>query len=201
MLLALGLSVMLLSAIVAFAARNNSPQMLVNPNGANKAAQSMLSAVCSGDYSAASSFMYGRPSLGSRPEDGSLAVELLWTAFLDSLEYEISEDCYVRETGVSLDVKLRSLDIAAVIQGMEIHAKEQLGRRVAAADDVTELYDSDNNFHQEIIDQILRDATMQSLAENKTYLEHTITLDLVFEQGRWWVLPNETLQSVLSGSF
>lgn len=195
-----GLCLMLISIGIAFAAKNNDPQILMNPSGARKTAEKMLTAICSGDYTTASSFMYGNPSLGAEPENASLAVELIWTAFLEGAEYEISGDCYVSESGVSVDITLRTLDVAAVIDGVERNAKELLNWRVAAARDVSELYDDDNNFHQEIIDQVLRDATLLSLTD-KTYQDHAITLDLVFEQGEWWVLPNDTLQHVLSGSF
>ena len=200
-LLALGLAIALAVAGLAILAKDSSPQMLLSPDGAKRTADKMMAAFCDGDYAAASAFIYGSPSLGSEPENSNLAVELIWTAFRESMEYEISGECYVRESGVSVDVTLRALDPSAVILSMEGHAKELLGRRIAAAEDVSELYDADNNFRQEIIDKVLRDATMQSLADNKTYQEYIVTLNLIPEQGKWWVLPDEALQNALSGAF
>ena len=135
------------------------------------------------------------------PEDGNLAVELIWSEFLGSMEFTVSRECYVTDSGVAMDVSVQTLDVPAVIASMEGYAAELLGRRVASAGDLSEIYDSDNNIRQEIKEQILRDATVQALTNNLAYQEHQLTLNLVFEEGKWWVVPDRALQNVLSGSF
>lgn len=200
-LLAVGTTVAVIAVCIALLAKNDAPQMLQYPTGAMRCAKEMLTKLEKGDYTGASEKMYGHPSLGAAPEGGNLAVELLWTAFLDSLEYEMTEKCYVTDTGVAVDVTVRMLDVPAVIASMEDYAKELLGNRVAAAKDMTEVYDSENNFRQEIMDKVLRDATMQVLSENAVYSQQNITLNLVYEKGQWWVVPDPQLQSILSGAF
>lgn len=200
-LLALGTVLAAAAVCIALLAKNDAPKMLQHPADAMRCAKEMMSSLEKGDYTGASERMYGRPSLGTAPEGGNLAVELLWTAFLDSMEYEMAEKCYVTDTGVAVDVTVQMLDVPAVITSMEDYAKELLGKRVAAAKNMTEIYDSENNFRQEIMDKVLRDATMQALSENAVYCQENITLNLVYEKGQWWVVPDTQLQSILSGAF
>lgn len=197
----LGIIVGIISACIALMAKDSSPAMLLQPADAKRCAEKMMTAIHEGDYKMASSMMYGKPNLGSVPEDGNLAVELIWSEFLNSMEFTIHGDCYVEDSGVSVDVSLRTLDVPTVIESMEGHARELLSRRVASAKDLSEIYDADNNFRQEIMDQILRDASLRALTNDLAYKEHDLTLNMVFENGQWWVVPDTALLNVLSGSF
>lgn len=191
----------LASACLALTAKDSSPAIVLHPLGARKCAEKMMIALSGGDYKTASSLMYGSPDLGKVPEDGNLAVELIWSEFLGSMEFTASGECYVTDSGVAMDVSVQTLDVPAVIASMEGYARELLGSRIASAGDLSDIYDSDNNIRQEIKEQILRDATVQSLTNNLAYQEHQLTLNLVFENGNWWVVPDAALQKVLSGSF
>ena len=176
------------------------PVMLMHPKSAVDRAQVLLDVVCDGDYETASEMLYGTPSLGNRPEDSSPAVDLIWAAFLDSLEYTLLGDCYATDSGVAMDVRIRSLDISGVVNGLDSRAQTLMNQRIAAAENATNIYDKNNDFRQELITEVLQEAVRQALAENKTYQEQTISLQLVYEQGQWWVMPETALLNVLAGS-
>lgn len=177
-----------------------SPRMLVQPQAAYNRAQEMMDAICSGDYEQASGFLYGTPSLGSPPETSSPAVNLLWDAFQDSLAYTFPGDCYASDSGVALDVNIRSLDLSDATQALGNHAQALLQERIETAEDSSELYDAQNHYRQELVDKILLEAARQALEENRQYQEHTLSLHLIPAQGEWWVLPEAGLLEVLSGS-
>ena len=197
----LGLTISVFAACVAFLANDNSPQMIQKPTAALKQVGIMMDAIRAGDYDAASVVMYGSPSLGEVPTGDNLAVELIWTEFLRSIEYEISGDCYVSDSGVVVDVSIKTLNVPLVISSMENYADQLLNRQIAAAKDMSDIYDSEDNIHQDVMNKILWEAALQSLENNREYQEQTIGLNLVFEQGQWWIVPDESLQRILSGSF
>lgn len=177
-----------------------TPVVLLRPAGAVERARDMMNAACSGDYETASGMMYGTPNLGNRPADSSPAVDLIWEAFLESLDYTFSGDCYATDSGVAVDANIRYLDVPSAVEGLDSYAQALLSQRIATADDSTEIYDENNNFRQDLVAEILRDATRQVLEENKEYQEQTISLCLIFDQGEWWVMPNADLLNVLSGA-
>lgn len=177
-----------------------APVMLMRPDSAVDRVQTLLDAVCDGDYETASEMLYGTPSLGAHPEDSSPAVDLLWDAFLDSLEYALLGECYATDSGMAMDVCIRSLDISGVVNGLDSRALALLNQRIAAAENAADLYDENNDFRQELIAEVLQEAVRQALAENKAFQEQTISLQLVYEQGQWWVMPETALLNVLAGS-
>lgn len=196
----LGLALAIGTIWIVIGAVDAAPAMLMRPESAVDRAQALLDAVCDGDYETASEMLYGTPSLGTRPENSSPAVDLIWDAFLDSLEYTLLGDCYATDSGVAMDVRVRSLDISGVVDGLDSRAQALLNQRIAAAEDSTDIYDENNDFRQELITEVLQEAVRQALTENKTYQEQTISLQLVYEQGQWWVMPETTLLNVLAGS-
>lgn len=200
LLTALGMALIIGTVWIVTLAIQAKPVMLIRPVAAVDRARDMMTAVCSGDYETASSMMYGTPNLGTCPEDSSPAVDVIWEAFLESLDYTVLGDCYATDSGVAVDVSIRYLDVPGAIEGLDIYAQALLGQRIAAAEDSMEIYDESNNFRQELVTEILQDAASQVLEENKKYQEQTIPLYMVFDQGEWWVVPGADLLNVLSGS-
>ena len=196
----LGLASAVCTIWIVALAISAEPVMLLRPDGAVDRAGDMMEAVCSGDYETASGMLYGHQSLGTCPEDSSPSVNLLWDAFLDSLEFDFAGDCYGTDTGLAIDVNIRSLNILSVIEGLDSRAQTLLNQRIAAAQDITEVYDEDNNFREELIREVLQEATLQALEENKQYQTQTIPLHLIYDGGQWWIMPDSELMNVLSGS-
>lgn len=199
-LMALGIGSLVLALWAVLYGVRSHPAFLQYPVNAEERAKSLLNAVCSGSYDKASDYLYGTPNLGAPTEESTLAVNLVWEAFLDSLEYELVGDCSPEESGVSIEAKLRFLNISSAIGSLDTCAQELLNQRIQAAKSSEELYDEHNEYRKEIIDQVLRDATLRVLEENQDRQERSITLHLVYEDGQWWVLPETDLLGVLSGA-
>lgn len=200
-MMALGILLLLSSLWFIMWAVSSQPIILRRPDAAVERADEMMAAVCKEDYDAVSTMLYGCPNLGTCPEDSRPAVDLLWDAFLESLEYDFPGDCYVDNSGVAIDVAIRYLDVPGVLEGLDSLVQECLNRRISEAEDILEIYDERNDYRQEMITAILCEATAQALKENSTYLEQTIQLHMVYKQGQWWVVPEEALLNVFSGAF
>lgn len=185
---------------VTMSALHTAPIMLAQSAAAVERADLMMSAVCSGDYDLAGSMMYGSPTLGSAPEDGDEAVNMIWDAFIGSFRYEFQGDCYAVDSGVALDVRVTNLDISSVTGALRGYSQAFLNERVAQAEDISEIYDEKNNYREDFVMEILRDATLRALQEDAKTQQQTITLHLVYDQDQWWIMPESALLNVLSGS-
>lgn len=199
-LLVLALALALGTVAAVGRARSAQPVMGQIPEEAVRRAEAMISAACAGDYPGASRYLYGSPSLGEIPEDASPGVKQIWEAFQESLSYEFPGECYMTDSGLTLDVKLRYLDVNEALAGLDARTEALLEQHVQAAQDSEELYDENHNFRQELIDQILEEAVSQVLAEDQTYGETTIALQLVFDREQWWVMPDSALLEILAGA-
>lgn len=199
-LAALGILLAIGTILIVILGINATPAMLKRPTDAVERAEGMLAAVCRGDYETASGMLYGNPNLGTRPEDSSPVADLIWEFFLDSLEYELLGDCYAADSGLAIDIRIRGLDISEAIKDLDSRAQAILDQRVEKAEDMTEIYDDTNNFREEIVSEVLQEATWQVLLENEQYQECIISLNLTYEQDQWWVVPDSDLLNVLAGS-
>lgn len=200
-LTAAGAGILVTTLCLVFYGIHHDPAILKYPARAEARAEEFLNAVCGGDYGRASERLYGLPNLGTPPEGGSEIVSLMWDSFLDSLEYDLLGECYPEGAGVAVDAKIRFADIPAAIQTLGDRSRALLEERILAAESSRELYDENNEYRQEIVAQILRNAATQALADNAQKREQSVTLRLVYEQGQWWVLPEKELLDVLAGAF
>ena len=194
----LGILLMVVTAAVSIASRNAQPRMLESPEAASAQAQRMMDALCAGDYDTAQGYIIGQPDLGAgEPEDA--VSTLLWDAFTDSLSYEFTGLCRVTDTGFARDVSVTCLDVSGVTEAVPQRAKALLEAKAAAAEDKSELYNEDNIYRSELVDQALNDAVTQALSEDAQTVTRDVTLGLIYQDGAWWVVPDQALLKIISG--
>mgnify|MGYP006959352215 CR=1 FL=1 len=186
----LGILLMVVTAAVSIASRNAQPRMLESPEAASAQAQRMMDALCAGDYDTAQGNIIGQPDLGAgEPEDA--VSRLLWDAFTDSLSYEFTGLCRVTDTGFARDVSVTCLDVSGVTEAVPQRAKALLEAKAAAAED--------NSYRSELVDQALNDAVTQALSEDAQTVTRDVTLGLIYQDGAWWVVPDQALLQIISG--
>ena len=78
-------------------------------------------------------------------------------------------------------------------------AKALLEAKAAAAEDKTEIYNEDNSYRNELVDQALNDAVTQALSEDAQTVTRDVTLGLIYQDGAWWVVPDQALLQIISG--
>lgn len=195
----LGVILAVLTLWLSIGNRNAQPVLVKASQGAGQCAQSFLDDLMAGDYAAAGRKLYGSQDLGSGADTESEAGKLIWQAFLDSMELTLEGEPYALPTGVGYDVSAKILDIPAVTAHLQEYARELLTQRVAQAENVSQIYDSSNNYREEFVMELLRDAVRQALQQDIAYREETITLTLTYENGCWWVVPDSALIALISG--
>lgn len=175
---------------------NSTPKVLVDSEALAASAEEVLECARSGDYDALSQLLYGTPDLGACPEKAENAESMIWYAFLDSIDYQVSQECYASGSGVALDIRIRCLDISAVTASLQAIAPELLLQTAQQEEDI---YDEQNNYRESFISDVLCAATAQVLAEEPQLLDRELTLTFTRSDGRWQVVPTESLLQLLSG--
>jgi len=176
-----------------------APVVLKEPEAAVETADHFMAAVCRGDYEAARMLLDRNPDLGTDhvPEDA--AENLIWEAYLDSMDYCLTGECYAVGSGLSQDVQFLCLDLDSVTGKLGDRARKLLEQKVAQAKDPSEVYGPDNNYRRELVEEVLRTVTESAIREDAEYREQTITLKLTCRDGRWYVVPEQQMLNVLFG--
>lgn len=184
---------------LAVSNRNASPVLVKQPEAARIRVQTMLDALCDGEYAQVSSCLYGTPDLGMDTQAADPVGQLFWDALGQSFRYEIAGDFHATDSGVSLDVTISALNVSSATANLRERAQKLLEQRIAQARDPGEIYDANNEYREDFVMNALYDAAMQALAEDATDITWDLTLNLIYENGQWWIMPEQELLKALSG--
>ena len=197
--LVVGICAVCLAVYFSAGYTNAEPALAVDPALAQQQLQSMMDAFCDGDFAQAASCMYGTPELGVDREAGSEAAEIIWGAFVESTAYELVGQCYATQDGLAQDMTFTCLDMASINKNLRDRSQTLLKERVDRAGDVSEIYDENNEYREDVVNRVLKEAIYAALAEDATTITTTVTVYLKYENNRWWVVADQELLDVLFG--
>ena len=159
----------------------------------------LMDSVCSGDFSAAENYMLDHPDLGIDKEPKDEVSKLIWDAFVDSMEYSFTGECYATNDGIAQNVTFTCLDITSVTANLRDRSQALLKARVDAAEDTSEIYDENNEYRTDLVNKVLQQAVEEALAEDAKLITNVITVNLKYQNEQWWVQADQTLLDTLFG--
>ena len=171
------------------------------PQEAMTCAEKTLLAISEGDFATAAAQMYGQPDLGLG-ETMTQEAFAVWEIFRKGITCtvsNVSSDYYVSGSGFAVDTVLTVPKIASITDTLKDHTRELMNGRIAAAEEMADIYDDDHEFRQELVDEVLAEAMTLALSEEPETTTITTTLNLVYRDGQWWAVPEESLIKALSG--
>lgn len=184
---------------LGFENREAMPVLVQPSQDALLTASTMVEAVADGDYALAGSLILGQPDLGvNRQADGEVGM-LLWQLYQDSLEFTPVGECFATESGVAQGYRVRYLDLDSVTATLRQRSQKLLEQRVAEAEDVSEVYDENQEYREDVVMEVLLQATRDAAREDATYLEAEFTVNLIYSEGKWWVVSDTQLLAAISG--
>lgn len=179
--------------------RDTGPQLVEQPEAARVRIQTMMDALVEGDYDTVSACLYGQPNLGlDRAAEGDVG-QLFWDALAASFSWEQKSDFHATDSGVALDISICALDLNAVTANLRQRSQVLLEERVAQAKDASEIYDENNDYRESFVMGVLYDAAQDALEQDIRYTSWDLTLNLIYENGQWWIMPEQALLVAISG--
>ena len=175
------------------------PILLTPPDAANARLEQMLDAVCQGEYDAASGYSLGTPDLGADAMSEDALSQLLWESFVSSMDYQLVGECYTTDEGLAQDITFTYLDMTSVTENLRARSHAMLEQRVAAAEDISEVYDENNEYREDFVMDILNDTARDALAEDARMKTVELTVNLKYQDGFWWIVADTALLDAISG--
>ena len=193
-------TVLMVGAIAVCLMNLDAPVKIVEyPQAAMERSEEMMEAVVQGNYAAAAKVMYGQPKLGADRAAEEEVGQLVWDAFVDSIAYEFEGECYATDSGIARKATVTTLDISSVTENLRERSQALLSARVEAATDVTELYNGEE-FREDVVMEVLKEAVRQALQEDAKTVSRDVTMNLIYRDGQWWVVPDQALLKAISGN-
>ena len=178
---------------------DTKPILLTPPEAALEQLSDMLDAVCDSDYAAASTYILGTPDLGADAATQDALGQILWNSFVQSMNYQLEGECYTTDDGLAQDITFTYLDITSITNTLRERSQVMLEQRVAEAEDISQVYNENNEYREDIVMEILYAATEAALAEDARTVTVDLTVNLKFRDGQWWVVADTALLDAISG--
>jgi len=179
--------------------RNAPTRVLELPQEAVAVSDSFVQALNEGDLEAAAQLMYGQPDLGVSNAPQSPESKLLWDTFCGSITVELAGNWEVEQGSFVRTGHITTLDVSTVLGRLPERTQVLMDQRIAAAENLSEIYDEQNEFRKDLVEKVLQEALQQALAQDGKPVPRELTLKLVNRDGRWWVVPHQNLLQTLTG--
>lgn len=198
-LLAMGTAVAYATVHLCLNYSNELPMLLAPPDSATGQVETMLNRVCNGDYDGASQLLLGTPDLGVEPEEQDALGTRLWNEFVGSMDYELIGECYTTEDGLAQDIVFRCMDMTSVTENLGARSQALMEQRVQEAEDIAQIYDENYNYREDFVMDVLRDAVEAALEEDARESTVSLTVNLKYQGGNWWIVADTALLDAISG--
>ena len=196
-----GIGILLLLGSVGFLLLNREAPVRIRelPREALAVSDAFAQALNEGDLETAAQLMYGQPDLGVGDVPENPESALVWEAFRSSISFAYSGECTVEQSGFVRTGSITTLDVTTVMEKLPERTQTLIDQKIAAAADLTALYDEENNFREDLTARIQREALQQTLSQDSQSVTREVTVRLVNRDGGWWIVPHQNLLQILTG--
>ena len=188
-----------LTVFAALTAPTRGTLMVDTDPEAKDTVRELMEAVARGDLEGAGGYILGTPRFTVPDRDQETVESLLWQYYYDRLTYTLEGNLYPGDRGLSQDVTVTLPDLKAMTERMGELAPEILTERIEAADSMEEIYDDQGNYRQDVTDGVILEAAKKAMEESVETRQESLTLQLCYVNGQWWVRPDMALLDILSG--
>lgn len=193
----LGAVLLLGTAALSFLSLEAPARVVTVSGEAREQTEDFMEALAAGDYAAAGSCMMGKTELTSEFAADSQLSALLWDAYTNQIRYAFAGDVYVTDTGYCRDVTITTLDIPAMMEVLKEQFPAALAQKAGAAE-AGLVYNEDGSYREEFVMEALTESAARLVPQCSTR-QWEITLQLTHRDGRWWILPEQSLMDMLAG--
>ena len=158
----------------------------------------MLDSVIAGDYSAAGKLMQNQPDLGFSCPENAIG-KACWDAFIGSIRYELVGEGYACGDGAAHKIRVTCLDLSAISESLPERVSALLEAKMAACGDISEVYDENREYRQELIDELTLEAIEAILTEEAKSITVELEVKLVCVGDQWKIVPDENLLKTITG--
>ena len=195
----LGVLAIVLVIYICSTQLNTPPKLTFSPELPQARVKGFMESMSNGEYSNAEEYLIGQPDLGASKVPSDEIGAMIWQEFVNSTDYSLSGSCYATDDGLAQNVTYTYLDISSVTANLRERSQALLKDRINSAKDVSEIYDENNEYRSDLVNEVLVQAVKDALKEDAKYITTEITINLKYQDNQWWVEPDQALLDVLFG--
>lgn len=195
----MGVLSMIAGVFAIFWGLQAEPMILREPEDAKQCAEAFLKAINDGSLTEAGNCLTDPSVLGAVPENAEQVAALIWDTYRTQMDAELVSGLYTTADGLCIDMELTALNVWDAVEKIASLAVKRMQEHVATASDMSELYGDDGQYRPELVDNVLQQATLETLMCDLPTVTTGLTLHLAQSGEVWKVIPDQALVNALSG--
>lgn len=196
--LALAVPTAIAAVYMGFTAQYRPAKLLWSEPGAKATASALVETLSTGDFARGGSYLRGNPQL-ILPEEHMDAASVLWEYYREHLTAELTGEPYLSSQGYCQDAVFSVPDLDGLSRRMKEIAPELVTQRIMQARELSEIYNEDYSFREDLISEILMASARSAIEEGADAKRCPVQLRLIYADDRWQVLPDQALMDILAG--
>lgn len=187
----------LLTAIVG----SSVGTLYTKPDGdPRETVSAFFEALSAGDYERAYSYLGDYTGLGLENTPTDANGQLVYTTMREYFDCRVTGGAEIVKLDARVPVRIRYLNVPATQDDIEELIDKNLEKFVK--DNPRNLvYDADNHYRPELTEQLYADALRYVMEHSNQYcVTEQFDMELVYRDGRWFILTNPKLLSALTGA-
>ena len=186
---------------IVFSEESQQPVLVRVSSVAQQQVESLFTLLEQGAYPAAQKMLLGNPKLGIDRSAKDGIPSQVWDAYQSSLHFEPLGDFYATDEGMDIAYKVTKLHLPSVLEGVPARAEAIMKERVAQAERMEDIYDSNNQYKEELLQEVVALAVDMALQEDAVYTESEFVVHLAYQDGTWQILGDESLVAAIVPTF
>lgn len=187
------------TAILCHAAQDR-PAVGIDVPGISDTVEGFCQSLENGDYAALEELIHDYSSLGLTDEPESENAKTLLEYLRGSYQCEPVGDGSTVGMTAEQDISVSYFSVSMAEETVRQRTQELFNQRMEAAQSNEELYDEYGNVLQSVAFEIYDQALTEMLQNADQYMvSQTVTVELVFEDGRWQIVLSQSIIDILLG--
>ena len=156
---------------------------ITDPEGIPEAADAIMDSIQAGDWAVLEDMVLGSPSLTPRVGSPDSAEKMIWDAYRNSLQWSCEEPFRIHSSLITQKVSVTCMDIPGIT--------DAISTMLSSADST--------GFDAATQTEFLHTVAAHVLESEHPMLHREMILTFQRSQGRWVLVPNHSLQILMSG--
>lgn len=201
------IAALILTAVVAACAAlglrgigMNTPPVGVGTADMSLTAEQFCSALNEGDYQTIEDLINGYSSLNLAAGPESASAQRLHKCLQDSYAGSLSGTGVTEGMTAKQDIEVSYFSLPLALDDVKQFTQQEYDRLLESTTDTGALYDEQGNLQESLAMELYEKAIDRIITDSQRYtVTETVTLELVFDNGRWEILLTDSLTRILLG--
>lgn len=195
----IGVLCIVAAIIISISMKNTPSKLMGSIDSACAQIELFMEAFCRDDFAAMNQCLLNDDQIEATEIPLTGVSGVLRNAYLDTMMYEFTGDCFASEFALCQTVTVQVLDIPCVLRDLIENYQRTFGVEVTLTENNDFVVVLPDGSQKDFFSMVTVEFAEQLLEKHAYYHKINITFEQVYKNGQWKILLNEDVMNLLTG--